>query len=116
MPGVSVTPYTYCFVRKDMPLFAQLVQSAHACHELGMSLPRDKVPINSHLILLQVRNEDELLCIDWQLRKKRIRTVVFYEPDHYDGKPLGNSALCTEPLYGTSRNFFNKFELWTHGE
>ena len=47
--------YTYCFIRKDLPLHAQIIQTAHAC----LQSPTPKT-INS-IVLFEVKNEEHLI-------------------------------------------------------
>lgn len=107
--GDGQTPYTYLFVRKDLTIEAQLVQSSHAALEMGLQLLLEKKPIKtSFLILLAVKDQDELLAIKEKLEFKDIEHHMFYEPDYN----LGYTAICTEPVYNKQRNFFKKFDLW----
>ena len=109
----SLTPYTYCFVRTDIPVANQIVQASHACLERGLSLSSESIPkITSFLVLLKVENEDKLMRIAYDLQKARIKTTIFFEPDIFNGEQMGNTAICTEPVYGDRRNIFNKYELW----
>lgn len=103
------TPYTYVFVRKDIPIHAQLVQPAHACLELGFRLEEEKKPKEtSYLILLQTDSEKSLLRIAEYLEKKGIKFHMLYEPDYN----MGYTSLCCEPVYDETRNIFRKFSLW----
>lgn len=103
------TPYTYQFVRKDIPLHAQLVQTAHAALEMGLSLPdSDKPRQTSFLILFEVKDESDLKKKADYLDQHGIKYHMFFEPD-YD---MGYSAICTEPIYGEKRKLFKKFKLW----
>lgn len=97
------------FIRKDLPLHAQLVQSSHAALEMGLQLDPNKKPTQvSFLILLEVRDQDHLHQISEYLELNEIDYHMFFEPD-YD---MGHTAICTEPMYGNQRNKFKKFELW----
>lgn len=95
-------------MRKDIPLHAQLVQSAHAALELGFKLDNTKKPDKtSFLILLEAKDQNELFKIKDLMDRYEIDTHMFYEPD-YD---MGYTAICTEPIYD-KRNLFKKFNLW----
>lgn len=94
--------YTYCFVRKDIPMFAQLVQLGHAC------LQRPAPDQVNNLILFEVKNEDHLVQTKAYLESRGIDAYMFYEPD-YD---MGYTAIATEPIEGEDRKMFAKFNLW----
>lgn len=51
-------PYVYCFVRTDIPIADQIVQVGHACIEAGK---RFQHPDNTHLVLLNMPNQDKLV-------------------------------------------------------
>lgn len=91
-------------IRKDIPFEDQMVQVGHACFESG----RKYGVKNTFLVLLQVRNEIEL--IEWSdiLNKQKIRYHLFFEcdPIQPQGQPMGNTALCTEPINGLIRDVF----------
>lgn len=106
---MSQIKYTYVFVRRDIPLHAQLVQSAHAALELGLQLSPDKKPDKtSFLILLNADNQSHLNEIARYLDDHDIEFHKFFEPD-YD---MGYTAICTEPLSQDKRKYFRKFNLW----
>ena len=105
------TKYSYVFIRRDIPIHAQLVQSAHAALELGFQLPPEKKPDKtSFLILLDADNQDHLNEIARYLDDRDIEFHKFFEPD-YD---MGYTAICTEPLSQDKRKYFKKFNLWKH--
>lgn len=105
------TPYTYVFVRADIPLSYQIVQACHACLERGLSLPVcNKPDQTSFLILFSVKDEQDLKQKADYLDRHDISFSMFYEPD-YD---TGYTAICTEPIYGEQRKLFKKFKLWKH--
>lgn len=106
---MSQTPYTYCFVRKDIPVAYQIVQACHACLERGLTLEQDKKPKEtSFLILFEVKDEKALLKVAQYLDENSVSYEKFFEPD-YD---TGYTALATEPVYGEGRNLFKRFKLW----
>lgn len=103
------TPYTYVFVRTDIPVHYQIVQACHACLERGMSLPVcNKPDQTSYLILFSVKNEQDLNEKADYLEKNGISFERFFEPDY----GTGYTAICTEPIYGEQRKLFKKFKLW----
>lgn len=63
------------FIRTDIPIHAQLVQTGHACLEAGFSFERPAS--NTHLILFQIKNEEELLNASSYLTENNIRHEMF---------------------------------------
>jgi len=94
-------PYIYVFVRQDMPKEYQIVQACHACLEL------EKAPQKTHLVLIGVKDQLELLKVSQNLEMKDIKFEMFFEPDY----ETGYSALATEPIYGSKRLTFKKYKL-----
>lgn len=94
-------PYTYIFIRKDLPTAYMMVQACHACLELP------KVPKETHVCLLGVKNENELIKVSEDLKQKGIMFEMFFEPDY----STGFTSIATEPIYGSRRNGFKKYKL-----
>lgn len=104
---MAETPYMYVFVRKDLPLVDQMVQVGHVCHRAGWLYSFSE---NTHLILLQVKNEEQLEDIKWELIfDKHIACIGFYEPDDN----MGYTAIATQPIYGKDREKLKEYHLWT---
>ena len=99
-------PYTYCFIRKDIPLAQQIIQAAHATQEITKKIEHPEQ--TSHFILLEASNEEQLNTIQMKLQDKGIRHEMFYEPDVDE-----HTAIATEPIFGKDRNFFRKFKFYT---
>ena len=86
-------PAQYVLVRKDLPVYVQMVNVGHACGEAILSAPISKRTI---LRLLHVADEAELLQYRDKLTSKGFTVAVVYEPDApYNGAAM---ALATEPL------------------
>jgi hypothetical protein len=102
-PRIKPMQYTYCFVRKDIPIAAQIVQTAHAC--LQKEMPKD---INS-IVLFEVKNEDHLIKVHEYLMDRGIDSYMFFEPD-YD---MGYTAIATEPISEENRDIFKRFKMWS---
>ena len=107
----------YVFVRKDIPIWAQVVQVGHVCFEAGR-LFHDDIFKTPTLILLKVKDEHDLRWVQSTCGFQEVRTCIFYEPEE---KSLGDenvpsfTALCTEPVLGDGekwRKAFSDFELW----
>lgn len=107
------TPYVYVFVRRDIPLVQQIVQSSHACHHAGQDLG---APSGCHLVLFQVADQHSLISIGEHFVNKGVPFHAFYEPDPIWGQdetvPMGYSALCTKPLVGEERRIMEAYDLW----
>jgi hypothetical protein len=96
------------FVRKDIPLSAQVVQTGHACLEAGSKFPQP-VDRSVYLVVLAVTSEEKLLeVVEW-VNQQNIQIALFYEPD--DG--LGYTAACTQPVLDPQRAIFRKYSIWT---
>lgn len=100
---IKVMDYTYCFIRKDIPIHAQIIQTAHAC--LQSAAPKT---VNS-IVLFEVKNEEHLIKTNEYLKSRGIKTYIFFEPD-YD---TGYTAIATEPLHGEDRTIMSRFRLWS---
>lgn len=96
-----MTPYVYVFIRKDIPIENMIVQACHSCLDLA------KVPKNTHLVLIGVRNEKAITETSQFLDSKGVKHQMFFEPDF----SLGFTSIATEPVYGNSRRKFSKFKL-----
>jgi hypothetical protein len=95
--------YTYCFIRKDIPIHAQIIQTAHAC--LQSEAPKD---INS-IVLFEAKNEEHLIKTNEYLKSRGVKTYMFFEPDD----DMGYTSLATEPLHGDDRDVCKRFRLWS---
>lgn len=86
-------PAQYVLVRKDLPIFVQMVNVGHACGEAIRTAPISKRTV---LRLLHVENEEELLSYRDRLVAKGFHVAVVFEPDApYNGQAM---SLATEPL------------------
>ena len=86
-------PAQYILVRKDLPIFVQMVNVAHAAGEAVLQAPISKRTV---VRLLHVENEKELLEYRDRLKAKGFHVAVVHEPDApYDGQAM---SLATEPL------------------
>lgn len=86
-------PAQYVLVRKDLPIYVQMVNVGHACGEAVMVAPISKRTI---IRLLHVADEAELLAYRDKLLAKGFNIATVYEPDSpYNGAAM---AIATEPL------------------
>jgi hypothetical protein len=83
------------------------VQASHAALEAGFQF---QAPPNvASIVLLGVKNQEELTEATHHLERKGISYHLFYEPDF----PKGFTALATSPISDPKlRRIFQKFELW----
>lgn len=95
------TPYTYLFIRTDLTLPQQIVQSSHAALEAGHAFGE-----HSHLICFGVDSEQALQKAAMYLEDNGIEHRMFYEPD-----VSGYTSICTKPLCGDQRRPMRRFKL-----
>lgn len=85
-------PVQYILVRKDLPVFVQMVQACHASSEAVRVAP---VSHETHIRLLHVENEAELLAYAEELTRKGHDFRLVCEPDEpFFGQA---TALATDP-------------------
>lgn len=100
------SPYVYVFIRKDLSLAQQLVQSNHSSVEAGF---RFKQPIETaRLVMLEVPDVAGLQEAAAHLDSLGIEHHLFFEPD-FD---IGHSAITTRPVYGEERLPLRKYPLY----
>lgn len=99
--------YIYILIRKDLSLAQQGVQAVHAgmqaVHKHG-GLKED-----TRLVMLSVKNEEELLLWKNKTDFNGLSNELFFEPD-YD---MGWSALATAPINHKDGKMFKKLEKWS---
>jgi hypothetical protein len=96
--------YIYLFIREDLSIPQQIIQTAHAVDELNKNItPNEEI---DNMVLFAVKGERSLENISKQLVKENISYSMFYEPDidQY-------TSIATEPIYGEQREFFKQFKL-----
>lgn len=91
---MSTDFYTYLFTRQDLSIPQQIIQTAHAIHEMGVNQGNQRIP---NAVLIGMMNEDELIAMSNYLKAKDIDYVMFYEPDINQ-----YTAIATFPLQSTS--------------
>jgi hypothetical protein len=94
----------------DLPIEQILVQSCHAAQESGLAFPNPTAEPNS-LIVIQVKNKDELEKAYAKLQDSGIKFVRFHEPD-WD---YGFTSFASEPVYQHQRPAFKKYRLFKGG-
>lgn len=95
----------YLFVRSDLSIPQQIVQTAHAVDEIGM---RHKSDGTNYMVLCDANDADHLTSIAEHLDMHKIDYEMFFEPDidQY-------TAIATQPLKGEQRIPLKKFRLKT---
>lgn len=100
MTQVQTQPvYLYVLVRQDLSQSQQAVQSCHAAIEATRRFTPGQDQEHPHLVLLSVKNEDELLKAYERLQHYGIRVAKFEEPDRNNE----TTAIATEPLPADSK-------------
>jgi len=91
-------------VRKNLSFPQIVVQSSHACLEIGKSFLPDGLE-HPRLVVLSIKDEQQLYNSAKKLDKAGIRYRIFTEPD------LGGSAtaIATEPIFGEKRRLFRSY-------
>lgn len=96
------------FVRTDLPLPQQLVQSNHAAYEAGILFGDKSQTEPSSLIVIAIKNQAKLQKAIDHLRQLNIQLVEFIEPDW----EYGLTAFATQPLTQEQRQVMRKYQLW----
>ena len=97
--------YSYVFVREDLPNTVKLVQSSHACMEMGFVTRLPEHP--TFLVALSIKDEKSLKKLADKLEHQNIKFSIFFEPDF----GYGYTALCTEPVEFGKYKIFEKYNL-----
>ena len=100
--------WVYVFVRTDIPVQQQLVQSNHAALEAGIFLGDKDQNEPSSLIVIAVKNQTKLEQAIKDVESKGIKLVPFIEPS-WD---YGLTAFATEPLTQERRVLLKRYQLW----
>ena len=101
--------YFYLFIRQDLPIAQQIVQTNHATYHMAVSHPHtDKTAIPS-IVLIGVPNKKALERIIVKLRQNNIEHTPFFEPDW----EMGLSAIATSPnLSYEQRAALRNYSIW----
>ena len=92
------------FVRPDLSIPQQIVQSCHAILEVGKSLIPDDLP-HPHLVVIGIPDERRLFqCVE-RLRCRNVPCRVFHEPDRAGEL----TAVATGPIVGAERRHFKRY-------
>lgn len=100
--------YVYLFVRQDLPIQHQIVQSNHATHMMASIRPEECVP---NIVLIGVPDLNALLRVAQKLRANQIPHYEWVEPD-FD---LGFTSIATAPITGEKRQVLKNYRLYSPG-
>lgn len=100
--------YNYIFVRRDIPIQHQIAQACHGAYETGKVFNTKPSCDPDSLIVIGVKNQNELLKAQTRLKEIGIETVAFWEPD-WD---YGWTSFGTEPLDDVQRLHLRRYQLW----
>lgn len=95
--------YIYLFVRKDLSAQQQIIQTAHAIHQVGQNVKSSDVP---NAVLFGASDEDELMRIQSHLASNDVAFEMFFEPD-----VQAYTAIATHPIEGEKRKLMRKFKM-----
>lgn len=99
--------YVYVFVRQDIPLPQQSVQSLHAVYSLTTlsNLP----PTVPNIVFVGVPNLAALKRVETKMKACGIPHYAWHEPDG----DLGFTSLATVPLVGSQREMLLNYRVWS---
>lgn len=100
--------YIYIFVRQDIPLAQQAVQSLHAMHKLVTVLGSDYDVNPPNVVYIGVPNRASLEKTLEKLKAHQIVHVRWDEPD-WD---MGFTSIATAPLSGERKSVLSNYRLW----
>lgn len=100
-------PYFYVFVRRDISLAQQIVQTNHATYEMAVRFANPN--LQTSIVLIGVADKTELEQVMERLDRYKIAYQKFEEPD-FD---MGLSAVATLPiLTKRQRKALSIYKLW----
>lgn len=105
---MNINPYCFLFIRQDLSLAQQIVQSNHATFEMAYTLPQSADPTTPSIVLIGVPDKKALLKVIQKLKLNRIEYSAFYESDD----DMGLSAVATVPLDEDRRAVLQNYKLW----
>lgn len=94
----------YIFVRQDIPLEQQIIQTNHATQQMSAKYRRTGIP---NIVLIGVPGETELRNVITHLTEHNIKFVAFEDND-FDFK---QAAVVTVPLDIKQKQFLRGYPL-----
>lgn len=103
----------YILVREDLPFGLQAAQAVHAVCKFARDYPlryADWFNTSNYIVLLSVRNEDQLLSWADKFWYNKIEYSIFVEPD-LDEHPNGKFTACAVMPMGNHRKILARLPL-----
>lgn len=102
-------PYFYLFVRTDLPIEQQIIQTNHATYHMALAYPFHNHQTIPSIVLIGVPHQKALERVIQKLNRHNIAHTPFYEPD-WD---MGLSAVATTPnLSEEQRSVLRNYSIW----
>ena len=99
----------YLFVRQDLPVVHQIIQTNHATQQITALYRSDGgIP---NLVLVGVADLEALHKVQKKLQESRIPHYAYNEPDD----EMGFTAICTAAISGEQRTTLRHFKLYREG-
>lgn len=103
-----MNPYCFLFVRQNISLAAQIIQTNHATFEMAQALPKSADLVTPSIVLVGVPDQKALEKVIRKLKLNRIAASAFYEGDD----DLGLTAVATVPLTEEQHAILENYKLW----
>lgn len=100
------------FVRQDLPIAAQIVQTNHATFEMAYTLPQSADEVTPSIVLIGVPDTKALLKVIQKLKLNHIEFSEFHEDDD----DMGLTAVATVPLSEEQRFALRGYKLWNEAQ
>lgn len=101
--------YVYVFVRQDLSIAVQSVQSQHAIYLMAVNYrPSETIP---NLVWIGVPNKTSLQKTLKKLKDNQIPHFQYVEPDDN----LGLTAIATVPIQGSIRDVLYNYRIHNGG-
>lgn len=104
IPGPTLR-YVYLFVRQDLPVAQQIVQTNHATMRMGEMHGYHGTP---NIVLIGVPDKAALEGVSRKCAEFQIAHHIFFEPDFQ----YGYTAIATEIVEGEKRLAFAEYDSW----
>jgi hypothetical protein len=97
--------HVYLFIRTDLSREQQIIQASHVMHVVGLK-QKDRKDVSS-LVLIGIKDKEELHQLNHWLNDQKIPFESFFEPDINE-----YTAIATHPRIGEAeREPFKYFDL-----
>ncbi len=104
------TKYIYHFIRKDIPVVAQIIQMGHAIDRIALC--QEYYDDCAHTVLFEVPDEAAIIEVTKYLESQGLqqnRDLVTFEETAW---PIGFNSIATRPFVGDERRIFEPFTLY----